>query len=422
MKAAYFDCLSGASGNMILGAFLDAGVPLSAIEDGISALGVADHIRLSVDRRSKGALFGTHVDVEVLRSVSWSSVADIDALIANATRLDEGVRERSRLAFRLLAQAEARAHGVDVSRVALHETGAVDAVVDVVGSFVAAEYLQVEGFFCSALPYCVGMTRSAHGEIPLPAPATVAILEAVGAPTYRKDGEFELVTPTGAAILAACATFESPRLEREAEGYGAGSADLPWANVLRLVVGEVEVTPAGEPLVPEVDTEPVARETVAPGPVPAHGIVQETVSVIETNIDDMPANLLADVPRAMLEAGALEAYLTPVVMKKGRSAHLVTVVCDGTLVESLALKLLRETTTLGVRYREEQRLVAARRIEEFESTLGMVHVKVKELEGRPVDATPEFEDVRRLAEDSAIPLAEAHRQLHAEVRARFVKA
>jgi uncharacterized protein (TIGR00299 family) protein len=397
VKVAYFDCASGISGNMALGAFVDAGASLDTLRQTVDALGLSAAAAVRVDHRAKGALKATHVDVEVLQPAEWRNVGAIEKVIRGAN-LDEGVQERALLAFRLLAGAEARAHHVAVDEVRLHEAGAIDAVIDVVGTFALAQELGIEAFYCSALPLCKGVTQAEHGEIPLPAPATVNILTAVGAPTYYRDGDAELVTPTGAAILGACASFSSPALEAQREGFGAGTADLGWPNVLRLVVGDM---------------------APATG-VHQGGLGEEMVSVLETNIDDMAPNLLADLPQLMLEAGALEAFITPVVMKKGRSAHLVTVVCDPAQAETLAARLIRETSTLGVRVRDQRRFVAVRRIERMESSLGSVDIKLKIVDGRVVDAAPEYEDVRALAQTAGIPVPDAHRRVATEARSRYL--
>ncbi|HEV1998064.1 MAG TPA: LarC family nickel insertion protein, partial [Candidatus Dormibacteraeota bacterium] len=299
----------------------------------------------------------------------------------------------------------------------LHEAGAIDAVVDVVGTFALAHELGIEGFFSSALPLSVGETESAHGRIPLPAPATVNILQSVGAPTYSREGGAELVTPTGAAILGACARFESPRINTELEGYGAGTADLDWPNVLRLVVGEVADAVA--------DASPAAVADVAPttdAPLidPGSVLEDDAVAVLETNIDDMPANLLADVVAAMIDDGALDAFLTPIVMKKGRSAHLVTVICVPGDAARLAERLVRETSTLGVRIREQRRFIAGRQVERFASSIGAIDVKLKIVGGRVLDAVPEHDDVVARAVESGIPVADAHRRAGAEARRRYL--
>jgi uncharacterized protein (TIGR00299 family) protein len=391
---------------MLLGAFLDAGANLATLTDTLQVLGLGESAEVIASPRMKGNLRATHVEIAVKQPKPWQHIGEIDRLIAGA-RLDDGVKERSRLAFRLLGQAEARAHNVEVDRVRLHEAGAIDAVIDVVGTFALAEALGVEAFYSSALPLSDGETVSEHGRIPLPAPATVNILESVGAPTYRKDGGAELVTPTGAAILGACATFASPRVDVELEGYGAGTADLDWPNVLRVVLGELE--------------EAAPEEDVAAAVAPAPGLEEDTVSVLETNIDDMPANLLSDVVQSMLDGGALEAFVTPVVMKKGRAAHVLTVLCDPAATAALADRIIRETSTLGVRVREERRLVAARRMERFESSIGMVGVKLKLVEGRVVDAVPEHDDVLARAAAARLPMADAHRRVAAEARRAFVE-
>ena len=410
MRAAYFDCLSGASGNMLLGALLDAGAHIETLTATLAALDLTDAAEVVTSHRLKGDRGATHVEIEVLKPKPWRVVGEIDRLIAGAA-LDEGVKERSRLAFRLLAQAEARAHNVAADQVRLHEAGAIDAVIDVVGTFALAQELGVEEFYCSALPLSDGETVSAHGRIPLPAPATVNILESVGAPTYRKAGGAELVTPTGAAILAACATFTSPRVTVEHEGYGAGSADLAWPNVLRVVIGQAEE---------EVSGTTVALSE-APLIDPPAGLAEDTVSVLETNVDDMAANLLADVAAALLEAGALDAFLTPVLMKKGRPGHLVTAVCRPADSAALAELLIRQTSTLGVRVREQRRVIAERRLERLQSSIGEVGVKLKLVGGQVLDAVPEHDDVARLAGAAGLSVSEAHRRLSQESRARFME-
>ena len=394
---------------MALGGFLDAGATLATLRRTVDALGLGSSADVRVERRTRHDVEATHVEIDVLKPADWANVGAIEAVI-RAADLDEGVRERSLLAFRLLAGAEATAHNVAVEHVRLHEAGAIDAVIDVVGTFALADELGVEAFYSSALPLTRGTTSSAHGQIPLPAPATMNILQSVGAPTFYRDGDAELVTPTGAAIVGACASFSAaPGIEVQQEGYGAGSAELDWANVLHVVVGEVDPRAAlSEP------------GLVAAGKGTG-GLQQQLVSVLETNIDDMAPNLLASLPQLMLDAGAVEAFITPVVMKKGRSGHLVTVICDPGEAEAMAGRLVRETSTLGVRVREERRFVAGRRIERMESSLGTVNVKLKIVDGHVIDATPEYEDVRALAAAAGIPLPDAHRQVATEARSRFIE-
>lgn len=450
MKVAYFDCVSGISGNMVLGAFLDAGATRATLRDTVGRLGLTGMVNIKVGRRTKLNIKATHVEIEATGLPNWRTIGSIEKLLMGA-QIDEGVRERSLLAFRLLASAEARAHKVEIGEVRLHETGALDAVVDVVGTFALAEELGVEAFYSSALPLSRGVTISEHGEIPLPAPATMRILEAVAAPTYERAGDSELVTPTGAAILGACATFETPEIGWELEGFGAGTNNLEWPNVLRVVVGELLTTglrpaaPAHRPPVeasaaPLIDTVAPGRpprgrssdlgapsrrslgtRAVGNGADPGSGLTEETVSVLETNIDDMAPNMLADLPERMLAAGALEAFITPVVMKKGRSAHLVTVICELGSTEEMAGRLIKETSTLGVRVREERRFLAGRRIERMESSLGPFNVKLKIVDGRIVDATPEYDDVRVLAAAAGVPLPDAHRRAVTEARSHYLE-
>jgi uncharacterized protein (TIGR00299 family) protein len=392
---------------MLLGAFLDAGANPDTLTDTLEVLGLADSAEIVASPRMKGNLQATHVEIAVKQPKPWQHIGEIDQLIAGAS-LDEGVKERSRLAFRLLGQAEARAHNVEVNRVRLHEAGAIDAVIDVVGTFALAHALGVEAFYSSALPLSDGETVSEHGRIPLPAPATVNILESVGAPTYRKEGGAELVTPTGAAILGACATFASPRVDAELEGYGAGTADLDWPNVLRVVLGELEEAATGQ-------DDAVAE-------APPLSLEEDTIAVLETNIDDMPANLLTDVVQSLLDAGALDAFVTSVVMKKGRAAHVLTVLCEPGSAAQFADRVIRETSTLGVRVREERRFVAPRRMERFESSIGSVGVKLKVVDGRVVDAVPEHDDVLACATAAGLAMADAHRRVAGEARRAFVEA
>jgi pyridinium-3,5-bisthiocarboxylic acid mononucleotide nickel chelatase len=401
---------------MLLGAFLDAGASLATLVRTLDALGLSDSAEVIASQDMKGNLRATHVEIVVKHPKPWRHVAEIDALIAGAA-LGDGVKERSRLAFRLLARAEGKAHNIDPEQVRLHEAGAIDAVIDVVGTFALADELGVEAFYSSALPLSRGETQSEHGRVPLPAPATVNILQSVGAPTYDKEGGAELVTPTGAAILGACARFETVRIDHDLEGYGAGTADLDWPNVLRLVVGELEEG-ADDASAPPPQAAPVAA---AP---PLIDLVDElagdTVAVLETNIDDMPANLLSDVVTSLLDDGALDAFLTPVVMKKGRAGHLLTVICPLQEAPRLAERVLRETSTLGVRVREQRRMVAARRLERLQSSIGEIGVKLKMIGEEVLDAVPEHDDVVERAAAAGIPIAEAHRRVSAEARVKFV--
>jgi uncharacterized protein (DUF111 family) len=224
------------------------------------------------------------------------------------------------------------------------------------------------------------------------------------------------VTPTGAAIIGACASFTSPRIDIEHEGFGAGTRDLPWPNVLHLLVGEMlsEATSTVEDEKPRDPALP-AREGAS------RGLSEETVAVIETNIDDMAPNLLAAVPQALLDAGALDAFTTPVAMKKGRAGLMLTVICAPDLLDRLAAQILQNTSTLGVRVREERRLVAARRVVAMETESGEIRVKLKELGGRVVAATPEFDDVSRIAQARGMSLIDAQSMLSEEARRRFVE-
>jgi uncharacterized protein (TIGR00299 family) protein len=380
---AYFDCFSGVSGDMILGALVDAGWPLDELQAVVVALGLTDECQASAETVQRGAIRASlvHVDVIALDKPRARHLSDILALI-NGADLPDRVRAQASAVFRRLAEAEARVHAVTVEAVHFHEVGAVDALVDVVGAVAGLEALGVEAGFAAPLPLGRGMVHTQHGLLPLPAPATLELLAQAGAPTRPVETEVELVTPTGAAILTTLANFHQPSLTLRRTGIGAGSRDdLPWPNVLRLWLGE-----------------PVVGATLRGRPTNEHVL-------IETNIDDMPAELFGHVMDRLFAAGALDVFFTPIQMKKNRPATLLGVIARQQDETRLAELILRETTTLGVRVQPIRRYEAARELHRVATEYGEVQVKLKLLDGRPVGATPEYEDCRRLAIERGVPLA-----------------
>ncbi len=375
----YFDCYSGISGDMTLGALVDAGVDPEALRAEVAKLGLAGY-ELRFDRVERQGISGTHAVVALDSSIPQPHrhLSDLVAILDRSS-LSPSVRDRAKAIFSTLAEAEAKVHGVPMDHVHFHEVGAVDALVDVVGAVAGLELLGVQEVFASPLPTGKGTVKTAHGLLPVPAPATMEILAGVGAPLRPLDVEAELVTPTGAAILATLATFRQPDMRLRAVGYGFGTKQLPWANALRLWVGE----PA---------------ESREPG---------ET-SLIEANLDDMTAEALGFAMERLFAAGALDVFFTPIQMKKNRPAVMLSVISPLDREREMASMVLRETTTLGVRISRTGRVTAERRVETVDTPLGPIRVKVKSFEGK-VSCSPEYEDCARIARERGLSFLEVMR-------------
>jgi uncharacterized protein (TIGR00299 family) protein len=383
-RAAYFDCFSGISGDMVLGALLACGAEPAVLDGVVAALGLEEEVSIEVRREERGHLAGTRV-VVTAGDGSVRALPELLRLVREAPGLAERVRARSLAALDLLGQAESRVHGLPAAEIHLHELGGADTLVDLVGSFSLLESLGVEEVYCSPLPAERGWT----GELPLPAPAALQVLAGSGAVLEPVEERVELVTPTGAAIVAVVARFERPILKPARIGYGIGGRDRP-GNALRVWLGEL------------VASEPAS----------------DRVAVLETNLDDMAPNLLAAAVEDLLAAGALDVSVAPALMKKGRAGQLVSVLAPPELADELARLLLRSSPTLGVRITEARRVLAERQVLEVDTELGRGRVKVKYLEGEPVEWAPEYEDARRLAQASGRELREVMRLLSEAARAR----
>ncbi|MEZ8221060.1 hypothetical protein GG496_001230 [Candidatus Fervidibacteria bacterium JGI MDM2 JNZ-1-D12] len=377
MVIAYFDCFAGISGDMALGALLDAGAPLDKLLDGLKSLPL-NGWDLKVERVRKGAVAATSVTVLAGENHPERRLADIERIILSSA-LAESVKVQSLAVFRLLAEAEAKVHGVSVNEVHFHEVGAIDSIVDIVGVVYALHLLGVQEVHASALPFSRGWVRTAHGELPVPAPAAMELL--CGIPTYPLDIDTELVTPTGAALLKGLAKSFGvpPPFTPQRIGYGAGKKDLPFPNVLRVIVGEM-----------------------------SDGFIleRERLIVVETNLDDMTGELTGFVMERLFEAGAKDVWVTPTQMKKNRPAIVLSVLCDSSSLPTVLQILLRETTTLGVRVHEVERLCLQREFVEVETPYGVVKVKVAKLGKEIVNISPEYEDCRRIALERKVPLKE----------------
>jgi uncharacterized protein (TIGR00299 family) protein len=393
MKIAYFDCFSGISGDMVLGALVDSGADLRQIEESLRQLDVKGW-KISAEKVKRGALAATHVKVETAahdhhhdhhhHHQHARGLTEILTII-DAAKLPPRVTERASAIFKKLGDAEAKVHQVPVDKVHFHEVGAVDAIIDIVGAAIGFDLLAIDSFSCSALDVGAGRVKTQHGILPVPAPATAELLAAAGAPTFSSGIEKELVTPTGAAIATTLSTRYGSiaPMRLQSTGYGAGSADLKeQANVLRILTGEA-LSSEAKP-----------------------GSATESVEVIEANIDDMNPQIYGYFLDKALAAGALDIFSTSVQMKKNRPGQLVTLLCDAAHTQKLIDLLFRETTTIGVRTHTAQRRTLARQSITVATPLGDVRMKVARMNGTVLNAAPEFEDCQRIAAATGIPLKE----------------
>ena len=375
MRIGYFDCFSGVSGDMILGALVDAGLALERLQAGIAALGVPG-IALSAERVRRGAFTGTLVHVHTdERGHPHRHLADVEAIL-NQAPLPDPVRFDAARIFRRLAEAEAGVHGTTPDRVHFHEVGALDALADVVGAAWGIRELGLERLSVSAINLGGGFVQAAHGKMPVPAPGTAALL--AGVPAYGSEVPMELATPTGVAVLTTLARDYGPMptMTVERVSYGAGQRDLEGqANLLRLIVGE---------------------SAAGPG--------RDQVAVLEATIDDMNPQFFEPLMERLFEAGALDVALTPVVMKKSRPGTVLTALVDPGGADRCAAVILRNSTTLGVRFHLASRWTLPRDVITVTTPHGEVRVKRAWLDGRLTVVAPEFDDCRRLAQASAVPI------------------
>ena len=385
MTVAYIDCIAGVSGDMLLGALLDAGVAETELRARLDDLGLPG-FALAARRVQKVGVGAVKVDVQVTDHATERHVPAIVELVKRSAVAD-GIKRRAAAIFRRLGEVEAAIHGTTPERVHLHELGGIDTIVDVVGVLTGFELLGVDKVVCSPLPLARGFVGAAHGRLPLPAPATVALLE--GVPVTGAEVTGELVTPTGAALVTALAGEFGPlpAMKLHATGYGAGNADRAIPNVVRLLVGRATASGAGD------DDEIPARR----------------LFVIETNIDDMNPEWYDYVSAALFGAGALEVFTQPAAMKKNRPATLLSVLCRPDDRAALRRILFRETTTIGVREYPVQRYALERAAASVDTRFGSIRVKMVHGAGVERRWTPEYDDCRRAAEISGAPLQEVYR-------------
>ncbi|HEU4368740.1 MAG TPA: nickel pincer cofactor biosynthesis protein LarC [Methylomirabilota bacterium] len=391
-RAIYFDCPSGASGDMILGALVDVGVSVDALREELEKLRLPGWA-LRVREVKRGAFRATKVDVvaEPAAHREHRRLGDVVAILAASALAPEVVAGAQRI-FRRLAEAEARVHGSTVEEVHFHEVGAVDAIVDVTGAVAGLRLLGVEAVHVSALPLGGGFVEGQHGPMPVPAPGTAELLR--GFPVVDTGVRAELVTPTGAAILTtlAAGAGRMPAMTVQRIGYGAGTRELPGTpNVLRAFLGQATGT-----------------------------AVTETIVQLETTIDDMSPQLYEPLVERLLEAGALDVFLTPVIMKRSRPGTVLTALCPPGRVDDLARLLFAESSTIGVRWAEMARARLEREVVTVATAYGALPVKVSRLDGRVLTITPEFADVVRIAREKSLPVREVLDQARADARRQLV--
>lgn len=393
MRTLYFDCFAGASGNMILGALLALGVDREVLVEKLAGLSTSD-FEIVVDNADRSGINGVHVDVKSPSETKHRHLNEIEKIIDEAD-LTPLVKDRSKKIFRRLAEAEAKVHGIDIEKVHFHEVGAMDAIVDVVGACIGFEMLGIERFACSRIHVGSGFVKMAHGTYPVPPPAVAELL--TGFQIYSTGIEGELITPTGAAIISTLCDGDNglPEMQIEATGYGAGTRTYDgFPNVLRLMIGETQST-----------------ATRDHSEVKDDGTFSETLSLLETNIDDLSPQVLGYVLERALESGALDAWFTPIQMKKNRPAATVSVLCADDIRPSIIEMLYSETTTLGIRSIGIERNSLPREEVLVETRFGKVSVKTARFRGRIVNIMPEYEHVRRIALETGIPFREVQNEV-----------
>jgi pyridinium-3,5-bisthiocarboxylic acid mononucleotide nickel chelatase len=393
MKTLYFDCFAGASGDMILGALVGAGVEPRTLVDQLKLLNVGGW-EIDFERVDRSGISATYAKVKTAHEHEHRHLKDILKII-NESGLNQNVKDRAALIFSKLAEAEAHVHNLPVEKIHFHEVGALDAILDVCGAAIGFDLLGIEAFISSPLRVGFGMTDMAHGRFPIPPPAVAELLQ--GKPIYAGEIEGEFVTPTGAAIIATvCDRFESlPAMKITATGYGAGTRDPKgFPNALRVLIGQSKRSDAGS---------------------------DERLLMVETNIDDMSPQLFGHVMDRAFELGALDCYFTPVQMKKNRPGMLLSILCRPNEREKFLQMLFAETTTIGARSYEVDRRALPRETVRVQTKFGAIDVKVVHANGE-VRAMPEFEQCRAVAQNSGVALREVQEAARVAYEAQNIKS
>jgi uncharacterized protein (TIGR00299 family) protein len=384
MRIGYFDCFSGASGDMILGALIDAGLSPQRLREELQKISIPG-VRLATRKVLKGEISATQVIITGRKKEKSHRSLNEILRIVERSHLDSELKEKSIGVFQRIASAEAEIHQKPMGEIHFHELGGLDSIVDIVGAIWGVRHLGIDKLYVSRVNVGTGFVKCEHGILPVPAPATLALMK--GKPIYSSGVERELLTPTGAALLTSLGFHFGlmPSIMVEKIGYGAGRDDLPHPNVLRLMLG-----------------------------IPAVTSGRERVIVLETNIDDMNPQFYEYVMERLFEIGVQEVYLTPILMKKNRPATLLTVICPLEKFNSAIEFLFKETTTLGLRWREEERERTDREIIALNTKYGKIHFKLARWKGRSVNLSPEYEDCKNLAMKKKVPLKEVFEEAKKE--------
>lgn len=379
MKVAYFDCFSGVSGDMILGALIDAGLDPDALKKALAGLRLSGY-EISVNKVVKNGIAATRFNVMVSGHQHGRHLSDILDII-NTSSLNELVKQSAADIFRKIGRTEAGIHNVDIEKIHFHEVGAVDSIVDVTGACIAFDLLGIQDVYCSRINVGEGFVNTAHGVLPVPAPATASLLRDV--PVYSSGVQAELATPTGAAIMTHFSRCFGPlpEIKIRSVGYGAGMKDLQHPNLLRVFIGEDEIKSG-----------------------------RETILSLETNIDDMNPEFYGHVIERLLDAGALDAYVAPIIMKKTRPGTLFTVLAHEDAADDIAKIIFEETTTAGIRYQKMERLILNREIKRIATRYGDIAVKILIDGDRIYTISPEYEDCRRAAKERGVPLKRVYEE------------
>lgn len=391
-KVIYLECPSGIAGDMCLGALVNLGVPLEYLIQELAKLGISNEYNLSVEKVQKNGQEATKFNVNLTQDSSYyhhhdqilaRHLSDILALITKAN-LPKKVTEKSIKIFNNLAIAEAAVHGITPEKVHFHEVGATDAIIDIVGTCLGLNWLEIEEIYCSAMPTGSGTITAAHGKLPVPVPAVLKLWEMRQIPVYSNNINGELCTPTGVAIASTLAKnfAQFPALKLSKIGLGAGSKDLPIPNILRMWLGEL--------------TDSLESENL------------ETITVLETQIDDCNPQAIAYTMELLLNRGALDVFTQPIVMKKSRQGILLTVICTEDKITECEKIIFRETTTLGIRRSTQKRRILERKIAAIETIYGTINVKIAQDKGEIINIQPEYEDCAKIAQKYNLPWKTIH--------------
>ncbi|MCJ7656932.1 MAG: nickel pincer cofactor biosynthesis protein LarC [Candidatus Atribacteria bacterium] len=386
MKIAYFDCFSGISGDMAVGALLDAGLKIETLEKELKKLGLSGY-QLEVSKVVKKGISATKFKVKIKEEGVERRFKDI-LTILEKSKLDEEIKKEAKKIFFNIAQAESKIHQKDIDRIHFHEIGGLDSIIDITSVVIGIKTLGIEEIHSSALPVGRGFIKCAHGVIPVPAPATLELLKNI--PTYSGGIESEMITPTGAAIIGTLAKSfgERPLMKIERIGYGAGEKEFSIPNLLRVSIGE------------KILEDENLKD----------GYVGDEAVLIETNIDDMNLEFYDYIMDQLFSQGALDVFLTPIQMKKNRPAHMLSIIVYEQDLKEILEVLFSESTTLGVRIREIKRLRLAQQNFITETKYGKIRVKVGIFKGEIKNIAPEYEDCKKMAKQHQVPLKEVYEE------------